>query len=171
MRESFKSYLAMTKLPDMQGCAVQGLYFSSWINSYSLALAVQSYLRKRGLLGKVIVVLYVDNVQLFAPRILQASVSAAIHDAVLFIGCTMKEDAGFCSWKNPLDPVKSIITRDNTEGQTLTWCNTNNNVFLNSSADLIRAFKHGRSSSYNPVIDSTDMWDFVPDNPSLIIKI
>jgi len=97
MRESFKSYLAMTKLPDMQGCAVQGLYFSSWINSYSLALAVQSYLRKRGLLGKVIVVLYVDNVQLFAPRILQASVSAAIHDAVLFIGCTMKEDAGFCS--------------------------------------------------------------------------
>jgi hypothetical protein len=97
MRESFKSYLEMTKLPDMKGVAVQGLYLSSWINSYTLALAIHSYLRRRGALRCVFVVIYVDNIQVFAPSLAVDFIATTLEEAVASIGCSMKLDAGFCS--------------------------------------------------------------------------
>lgn len=159
MRESFSKYLEMTKLIDMPGVAVQGLYFSSWINSYSLAISIQKYLRVNGLLGKVIVVIYVDNIQCFSPGHMKDQVSAAIQEAVANIGCSMKEDAGFCSWKNPLAPLDQIITRDNTQRQMDTWINTYHNPYTSYSSDLVRNFRYGRSVFYNPSVESVDLWN------------
>jgi hypothetical protein len=158
-RESLSKYLQMTKLTDMSGVAVQGLYFSSWINSYSLAISIQTYLRKIGALGRVIVVVYVDNIQVFAPENMREQVTAALHEAVAFIGCTMKEDAGFCSWKNPLAPLDQIITRDNTVRQMETWRASYSNPYTSYSSDLLTNYRYGRTTWYNASIESVDLWN------------
>jgi len=128
MLEMFKEYIRLTKLADMKGSAVQGLYLSSWMNSYALALAVHRSLYNFGLSTRVVVFLYVDNIQCFAPHELQALCTQAILAAVESIGCSVKEDAGFCSWKNPLAPLSDIATRDQTASQKSTWVSTATNA-------------------------------------------
>jgi hypothetical protein len=132
-----EDYLRMTKLVDMKGSAVQGLYLSSWMNSYALALAVHQYLHNFGLLTRVVVFLYVDNIQCFAPVELQALCTQAILAAVESIGCSVKEDAGFCSWKNPLANLSDIVTRDQTASQKSTWVSTANNPHTHYVNELV----------------------------------
>jgi hypothetical protein len=107
----------MSKLIDMKGVAVQGLYLSSWINSYALALSIHKHLEAAGLLGRVYIFLYVDNIQVFCQSELQVRASGIVESASSFIGCTLKSDAGFCSWRNPLDSLDNVCTRDETANQ------------------------------------------------------
>lgn len=48
-------------------------------------------------MNKVLVFVYVDNLQVFAPSQLGDVTRLALDAAVRTIGCSMKDDEGFCS--------------------------------------------------------------------------
>jgi len=160
----FGRYLMLTKLGDMPGVAVQGLYLSSWINSYSFAIAIQRALVRYNLVNKVLVFVYVDNLQVFAPSELVAATRYALDAAVKSIGCSMKDDEGFCSWKNPLEPLSAIRTRDMTENQIANWTNTASNELTPYARVLMFP-----SATCQPVLWFSDLEQLIDDSFTVLI--
>lgn len=81
--------------------------------------------------------LYVDNIQIFSNAELKTVVSDVVVSAAAFIGTTIKDDGGFCSYKNPMAPLSEIVTRDNTASQKEHWSATKTSVMTGTSQAIL----------------------------------
>ena len=74
----------------MQGIAIQGLYLSSWINSYQLAYILADWMRSHPEVhGRLVLVQYVDNVLILThPSLSTKWVIMELSKAIAMIGLT-----------------------------------------------------------------------------------
>jgi len=125
---TLRNYVDYTKVNDMVGIAVQGLYLSSWINSYSLAVILGKWAEYN---QQIAIIQYVDNILIWYPEwISESEIYDELSVVIAEIGITVKLDKGFCSWVNidrNWNELSGSVTRDNTNSSKDFWLNTGSN--------------------------------------------